>query len=336
MSRAVFLPTPGDPFLLTLWFKYYKVWQKEIDKLYVYVNTPADKEVVQYIKRLVDSFDNTVFFYSDHQLEHGEVLKRLLNHCREDHIMFVEDDGFIFTPGYVDKYFSLLEAGNYKVIGSPRGSCAQEILDKAREKWNLDYSGWGDKGCNFWPNFFFTSRQLLNMTDKNFGATYWKPGEKIPGIGRFAETDLYSDTLVSASLQLRGIVPKRKILEVPQYHGATDDTKDYVDKTNIWDGECPWLHVGSLSSGFLGLLDPKKNLPDGFRTNDERLELERRICFWDMGLQTAMQNDDLTEVKATYQQALNRLYGHYDIAENSIRARQAMYREVMDQWLPQT
>lgn len=328
MSRAVFLPTPADPFLIDLWFKYYQIWKSEIDTLYVYANTP-DLEAAEYVHKLCRD-NGAVFFYSDHQIEHGEVLKRLLNHSKEEHIMFVEDDGFIFSKGTVAKYFEMLERNEYDLIGSPRGSCSQEILDKAKAKWELDYSGLGDNGCNFWPNFFFCKREYLQKVD-NFGARHWNTGDVIKGLGN-AEAECVGDTLVEASIQLRGLITKEKILEVPQYHGNTDDQIDWESATNIWDGNCPWLHVGSLSSGYLNLLDPDKQLPDAFNTEQERLELERRIVFWGMAVDEFTSND-LKDTRQSYSVMLQALVIQYNLSESRITRRREMYRKVMNRWL---
>lgn len=329
MSRAVFLPTPADPFLIDLWFKYYQVWKGEIDQLYVYANTP-DLEAAEYVHELCKE-NEAKFFYSDHQLEHGEVLKRLLRHSNEDNVMFVEDDGFIFTPGYVAQYFSMLEDNQYDLIGSPRGSCSQELLDKAKEKWGLDYSGIGDNGCNFWPNFFFCKREYLKDVD-NFGARHWKVGDKVRGLG-FADTECVGDTLVEASLQLRGMIPKDRILEVPQYHGNTDDEKDWTANTNIWDGECMWLHVGSLSSGYLSLLNPENELPiRAFQTDQEKLELERRIVFWSMAMDN-FTSTKLDDKRQTYALMLDKIMAFYELSPSRVDKRKEMYRRVMDQWL---
>ena len=70
MSRAALLPTPGDPFLVKYWLENYaKYWREEVDKLYVYLNTPIEDGVVSYIQELIEGYGAS-FKYVDHQIEH--------------------------------------------------------------------------------------------------------------------------------------------------------------------------------------------------------------------------------------------------------------------------
>ena len=196
----------------------------------------------------------------------------------------------------------------------------------------MDYSGFGDSGCNFWPNFFFTRRELLLQTDRNFGAKRWEPNELIDGLNMEAEFECVGDTFVSTSLQLRALVPDNRIYYEPQYHGATDDTNDYLHSTNIWSPYASWLHVGSLSSGVYGLLDIKKPLqPDAFNTENEKLELERRVTFWEIFADNFIETD-IQLYLANYIQAIERLIVVYKLSRSRIDKRKKMYYSVLPVW----
>ena len=329
-NRAAILPTPGDPFLLTYWYKMFnKVWRDEVDKLYIHVNGQTDKEVLRYFRNLFEKDDKVVYIESIGMVDHGNAILKALDECKEKHVMLVEDDGFVFKSGKVKACFNKLEE-DYAIVGSKRGSCSQELLDKAQAKWNLDYSGFGDSGCNFWPNFFFTSKQLLKLTDCNFNAVAWKAGDIIGGLNQSAEADCVGDTFVNTSLQLRGLVPDNRIYYEPQYHGATDDEDDYQAKTNIWSPDACWLHVGSLSSGYFGLLDIEKDLPSGvFETTQEKMELERRIVFW-LIFSNAWENEELLKDQHNdYKEAIRQLVHCYDLDASRIARRKAQYKEVL-------
>lgn len=326
-SRAALLPYPGDPFLLKLWFKYYERWSAEVDRLYVYVNSPGSKEVINYIKALVEEHDKTFFIYIDRQIEHGEALRQMVQLANEDYIMFVEDDGFIFKPDYVKSSFEAIESGRVDAVGSRRGSCSLWLYQAASQKYGVNNDGYGDNGPNFWPNFFFAKREdLLKVT--NFGARFWKEGEMVREVGMIAPEDSAGDTFVEGSLQLRAM--GLRFDYVPQYHGSTDDEPDYLNKTNIWDGVCPWLHVGSLSSGYHGMLKPDYQINyDHFRSDQERLELERRVAFWQWGLEEAANTPGLPSVKKQYSQALQKLINGYTLSTSRINTRIARYKEVL-------
>jgi hypothetical protein len=328
MSRAAFLPTPGDPFLLKLWFKYYKRWCREVDRLYVYVNSDSPREVIEYIQRTVEAFGNTMFIYTDRQIEHGEVLKRLTELATEDYIMFVEDDGFIFKPGKVDACFRRIESGEVDIVGSKRGSCSLWLYQAASLKFGIDNTGYGDNGPNFWPNFFFCKRADLMRTSRQFAAKSWNEGDRILPLGVKAPEFLVSDTFVNGSLELRAL--GLRVAYENQYHGNTDDEPDYDSKRNIWDGEAAWLHVGSLSSGFHGMLKPDHKIDtEHFSTEAERLELERRVAFYFMALEASQSDNALNTVKAQYNNGLQQLIKGYTLSTSRIAKRIAIYKEVM-------
>ena len=106
MSRAVILPHPADPFLLMYWLHFFdEVWGSEVDKLYIYVNSPMERPVIDYMRDLCAKNPKISWQYNDVQVEHGYAIKRTLDIVQEDHVMLIEDDGFIFRPGIVDNCF---------------------------------------------------------------------------------------------------------------------------------------------------------------------------------------------------------------------------------------
>lgn len=347
-SRAALLPHPADPFLFNYWYRFFKnVWGDEVDKLYVLVNSPMEQEVLDYMKSLVENDKKVEMHFIDHQIEHGDAINFLLDKCQEEYVMLIEDDGYIKQAGIVDEMFKKLESGEAEVIGSPRGSCGMDIWEIARQIWDLDYSHMGDNGPNFWPNFFFSKKQTLIDTDRNFAARAWKQGEAIEPL-RYTvqEPQTHGDTFVNTSLQLRAKFPKDKIVEIPQYHGSTDDYADYEKGVNLFDGKCPWIHVGSLSSGTHGVLtddqnralarrkiDPPKekatqNAP---QSDQEKMEWERRIAFFSMFLDYYMLGggtDPIYEFREEYAKALNRIVEDFNLNRARINQRKDLYRTI--------
>ena len=330
-GRVAFLPTPGDPFLIKLWLKYYKVWANDIDKLYIHLNNVQDKRIYEYVKNLAKEYDNIEIIYRPEQIEHGDALAELTTLVNDPYVMFIEDDAFIIKPGVVDKCFKSIEDGDCDAVGSKRACCSTWLYEKLSDMFVIDNSGFGDHGPNFWPNFFFVKHKDLMATNLKFGAKLWPKGSYVKEVNEYAPEDQASDTFVWGSMQLRNMDLKFKIM--PQYHGNTDDVSDYVRTKNIWDGHCPWFHVGSLSSGFHGLLDLKRELPDGFKTDQEKLELERRMVFWDLAYKEAIKDNYIPDIKTNYLRALERIYQKYSLNKNNMIRRQAMYKEVMDAYI---
>lgn len=329
MSRAAILPTPGDPFLLNLWLKFYEQrWAGEINQLYIVANNNHSPEWMDYMRKRVAQAPNALMIHVDHQIEHGDAIKLGLGYVKEDFVMLAEDDGIIFKSGMVDMCFKALESNQFDVVGSPRGSCGMQILQLAKAKWGLDYEGVGDLGPNFWPCYFFTSTALLRQID-HYGAKLWPAGSVIEPFGVAAETDQAGDTFVAASLQIRTITPKNRIKIVPQYHLHPEDFAHSVHGQSIWDGKAGWLHIGSLSSGYMKMLDASTPLQCPTPTNDfERKEYERRVQWWLTALEKRDVNELVHEADG-YKQGIDRVVNELGLRQKYIMQRQRITREVL-------
>lgn len=341
MKRAALLPTPGDPFLLNLWLKFYEsFWADEVDKLYIYVNSPNSLRVFDYIKTRVKRSLNTVFIYSSNLDEHGTILSELVKRSKEDLLMFVEDDGLIFKSGKVKACFDLIETGVVDAVGSKRGSCSQWLYELASKKFGIDNSGYGDNGPNFWPNFFFAKRSDL-LTVTNFAAKTWNTGEPVKYVDCLAPELTTGDTFVEGSLQLRSM--GLRFAYEPQYHLMADDADDFSYIRNAFSTEACWLHIGSLSSGFNGMLrdaegrslarrhlDPPQeyvwaNAPQG---DLAKMEFERRVAWLSLALDNA-EPGELVELQELYAQSLDRVVVNYQLSANRIQERKLIYSRFM-------
>lgn len=341
MSRAVILPTPGDPFLLKHWMRYFtEVWGSEVDKLYVHLNTPVEASVLKYIENVLDH-PQVYLKHTPEYRQHGDCINEILDDVVEDHIMLIEDDAYIFKKGYVDSFFDVLERGEADVVGSKRCSCSHEILKKAEERWGLDWKGVGDSGCNFWPNFLFIKKETLLKTDRKFNAKVWNRGERIEALDWVVDIDVVaSDTFVHTSLQLHDM--GLTMMYIPQYHGSPDDIQNYETKEFLFDGKAPWVHLGSLSSGFNGvlmdgqgrslanrtILTPQPTaLPKMCNTPGERREWERRVQFWQMFWEDT-DAVGLEEMHDLYGKAIERVIVEYRLNRKNILKRRRIYREL--------
>ena len=339
MSRAAILPLPGDPFLFAYWLRQFdRIWGDEVDKLYVYLNTYAEIEVVNYIRDLCNERPKINFQYNPEQIPHGVAIDRTLDVVTEDHIMLIEDDAFIFKKGVVSKYFNAIESGICDVVASVRGSCSAEIVDRAQELWRTSTDGLGDTGPNFWPNFFFCKKQTLLDTDRNFDSKQWKAGEYIESLAFVAPVDVVGDTFVNTSLQLRA--KNLKFWIVPQWHLNPSDVEDFHANRGIFGQPIEWFHIGSLSSGVGGVLVDDNGrrlgrrpvdaplspviLPTLCNSDGERLEWHRRLTWW----LTAWEKADprkLLEFHDIYGRAIRRVIVEYKLSEKQLRIRQVIY-----------
>lgn len=345
-SRAAILPFPGDPFLLNYWYGLFKkVWGQEVDKLYIYLNAPVEKDVVDFIRGLVAKDKKVHLEYVPQQVEHGDCINKALDLVQEKYVMLVEDDCYIWVQGRVSQCFNQIECGAKQIVGSKRTSCSQEILDVAKKKWGLEYEGLGDNGPNFWPNLFFSKKELLLKTDRKFGASHWAVGEKIEPLDHVCETECAGDTFVRTSLELRNLVPESEIAYVPQYHGHPEDLEHYKQKKFLFDGQAPWCHIGSLSSGISGLIrddkgrrlasrdidkeDPDCILPHAPTNDFERMEYERRVQWW-LTFYWSAPALGLAEYRRQYKIGIDRIVEQFKLQPKRIERRRQIYAEMIN------
>lgn len=346
MTKAALLPTPGDPYVLKMWFKFFEnVWQNEVDKLYIHLNSPVEAKIFDFMVDFLSKNPKVVVSTAFKAEDHGPSLVKLLNLCHEDLILLIEDDSIIFRHGIVTNCFNKIESGKFDIVGSQRGSASHNLIDMARVKYDLDYSGYGDRGPHFWPNFFFCKREDLLKTDLHFEGKRWEKGDYIPQLNLIVDdNDTLGDTFVWTSIQLRAM--KLKIGYINQYHACTNDIGQYARKEWLWDGSCPWFHFGSLSSGIMGILRNEKGKPLAFRTNpnvpeneklpdyihseEDKLEFERRCMWWQLCYEeTKNECKDIEEFGEPYKNAIERIINEYQLDRNRIEKRKEIYKELL-------
>jgi len=335
--RAAILPLPGDPILFTYWMKFFdSVWGSEVNHLYIYHNSPAEKDVVDYINSFAS--DKVTIIFEPNFVDHGECIRRTLEVVKEEHVLLIEDDGYIFKPGKVDRCFSVIERDLVDVVAGKRASCHEEIVKAAHNLFNTGAEP------NLWPNFLFCKTDDLKKAGDNYCSKAWKKGEVIEPLNYTVKNEvIYSDTFVEASLKMRAMGLRVHLED--QYHGMTDDEPDHKAGRNVWSAYCHWTHCGSLSSGFNGVLvddylrplakrhtmPPQDTFPNYCHTENERLEFERRVSFWIMGLEhtkTVYNAKVISDFINEYDKALNRLMRAYKLNKTRIKNRINWYREV--------
>ncbi len=261
MSRAMFLPTPGDPYIALGWLSSYKKFCMEaVDKLYVNINSPAPKEVVDYIEEEFKKVGACVVRHNKF-IGHGHALTELLDLCKEDHVFISEDDFYIQQQGMIDKWFKIIENKEKDLIVSMRGSVHPSLIKATAIKYSLFNKEAIEP--NFWPSLFVARTKDLRKTDKNFEAKVFKNGEYIKEINYTPSEDMSGDTFVWMSMQLRHMGLKyQKELQWRM-----------INVIRRWVSTPPWIHVGSGSTSFNGHLFNK----DMTMFGNERELLPREI-----------------------------------------------------------
>lgn len=286
MSRAALLPTRADPFFLRLNFLYFEnVWQNEVDRLYVLLNSPVEIEVIDSIQSFLSTNSKVDFEYIDHGIGHGNALANLMKRANEDVLLFIEDDSIIFKKGIVDTLCNLIEKNVVDCVGTPRYDLYNVQKHEAIEYFADDRIL---PGGDYWPCFFFARRCDLMKTDMHFAPKSMKTGEHIPSLQWATTKDDFFDTCGWVSWQLKAM--KLRFLDVEQYRNTPQDVDGM---TLIFDGVCPWIHTGSDTSAQENIFTDDKNVSLARRTTEGELpfcenigcqgvnplEIEKRIAW---------------------------------------------------------
>lgn len=327
---------PGDPFILKHFLlNFDTVWADEVDKLYICLNMDhrIPDEVKEYDIALLEEHPKVEFLVVDEMLFQGAALRELLKMVKEDIIFSIEDDTIIIKEGQVDKCFRKIETGEADVVGSPRFSCSQEILDASAEKYDLDYSGYGDKGPNVWPNFFFARKADLLETDQHYEPKGWEPGERIEELDITAKEIISADVFVWLCIQLRAA--GLKFYDVPQGHSHPDDIVDMAMGTGLGDPNLPWIHIGSLTMTMEDFIiqssDPRthKNKP---KNGMEKQEICRRFAWLRLFLEvTAGKMEGMDAVRASYEKRMGEFVTAFGLSVQLIDNYLKVYRRFV-QW----
>lgn len=330
MSRAAFLPIPGDTQILYHTLKYYRqFWRDEIDKLYININAPEHK-MPKYLADLVisdlSSDPKIEISYVPNQLDHGGSINYMLERCKEDHIVLLEDDFIIFKKNVINCYFNMIENGQWDLLGSPRGCTQDWLIRRVERKFGIRYDGCPDTGPHFWPCLLFAKRDDLLRTDRNFCGYKWDQGQMV--LDEPAECLTYSDTFVWASIQLRSL--GLRVRHIPQYHCFPSDPYNKQTRRHIFDGRCGYFHIGSLSSileGYVKVSTPFENLPRMWENDGERIELARRLGWVIEASKEPIPDPSYTE---KYAAAVKKSLDHYKISEANAYSWVEMYKTVME------
>lgn len=326
MKRIANLSAGGDVLIASLVLKLWNErWRDEVDHMIINYNNHANapQSAVSEFLSTVSADPNVDIIYHPTGCGNGTPIREgTLIAPQDSLIMLLEDDGLAFTPGVIDKCFQQIESDLCDAVGSPRGSCGVEVWDAAQKKYNLDYSGYGDQGPTYWPNFFFAKRKDLLRTDMDFGSHTWQPGEYSKELDHTFKEVNHGDTFVWASVQLRYLGVR--FHNVPQFHASPTEIEDVENHTMNWIGEKPyWLHGGSLSSGWGGYLS--NQVPD-VSTDGAKQEIESRVAFWSIAANVV---DGYKDFKYDYQRGIENLINNAVLDRDRIGKKVGIYRNLM-------
>lgn len=319
MSRAVLMSSGGNVFESLMVLKLFKErWYEDVDRFYINFNNHAgtpDSAVAEFLSKIVDPKVHLI--YHPEAIGNGPPITELLKICKEDLVMLLEDDGMIFES--IDEEFKRIENGECDLLGSPRYTHG-EVAEAAKLKYNLDYSGLGDRGFGWWPNFFFCKREDLLKTDLDFGSNEYPKGKYFNELNHVFEETCYTDTFTWASIQLRYL--GLKSCDIPQHHADPFEVESKAKGENNWVTKPKWIHAGSLSSGWGGYLSG--NIPE-IQSETNMREIETRVAWWTI----CSDVDGFDEFKAEYKKGIENLIVGAKLDRKRIDQKINLYRSLI-------
>lgn len=286
MTRAALLPAGGDPFLLAYWLRHYReIWADEVDELRIIVNGQNEPSARAYIEAEVAKSPHARVLFLDWRNDHGVNLRALVENTQMTHVLFCEDDAFVRHPGVISSRFEAIERGDVDVIGTARGNATDRLLFRARLRFgDPPVTESGETGLSLYPCFLFSSKE--NIPPGHLGAYRWEAGDYIEPLDYTCEGEEAADTFTYSSWVMRNnglrIRSEAAYRSDSAHNGAGRHNVD--GGTN--NGDAPWFHVGSLSSGygcaFMSDMDPVsyENFVAIVRPKGELYDWEKRMSWW--------------------------------------------------------
>ena len=237
------MPSRGDVFNTVLFLKCYeKHWKESVDKLIIHINSPVEKRVVDFMTDYIGQHDKTEVMYTPNYVDHGGSLTQMVKTIDEGDVLFLEEDTLILNKDFIPAKYDRMLNNNCDAIGTVRGCCSQEIIDRQKTLYNCS-------GLNLAPYFTFCKVSDLRKTDLVFVAKSYPQGSTIEPINLSCNANMAGDTFVWMSIQLRAL--GLRILENNEIDGGTVDYQNFQTRTGIFAPNCHRIHHHTLYMDYL-------------------------------------------------------------------------------------
>jgi len=266
MSRQVFVPTAGDPFVFKYWLNFYdREVAPRVDTLHVGQFGPADPRGIEVIQQLCSERD--IKFKSENGPNWGfaesfeNAYSLYVNQKDEDSILLLETDCFVFDGTILDEYFNQIESKQKRLIASRRPASTDICVENPSVKLEnrLDCNG-------LWPCFLFTRNKDFSQAYQNM-ILYLKDIEHPNAIVH--DPDLVfnnrrgNEEFVAFGFLLQSLMGPSEITFITQIRGNKTDSK--------------WTNFGRLEQMSLegNVLRDKQEMAIIYSPSSERLLLPR-------------------------------------------------------------
>lgn len=194
--RAIFLGSSAFPPIIRLWLETAKIWQDEVDKIYIAVDYP--NKIDDDTRKLCKEFPKIVLLENTTKWpgSYNDAYKA----SREDTFLIMHDDTLVYRKGVLDKYFKLAEEGKVAVPTHQIYEPASVINEYLIKRYGFKIE---DAPFSFLLYFLFISRENLEKTTMDFNGKGWNIGDDISLLGvTNSPTTVGGDTGFLLSLEL--------------------------------------------------------------------------------------------------------------------------------------
>lgn len=248
MTRAVVFGTVYNPFILRYWLENFKIWQHKVDKVYLCHDRIHQPEIRAYLDAEVAKFPK-IEIIEDCGGWPWNMEETIKHKAKEDLILVIHDDTYIYNPDILDKYFEL--TGDGKVITplfvhySPGGEVEAAVKAKYPQMpWSVD----GYVSSSFLLYFLFCSRENYLKTDVDFANNLWTEKDYIKELDYTPKGRFGGDTGLKFGFQLlaNGVevlpIKDNNLVNIPHKPDPIGEFNKMVDEG------LDWLHLQNISN----------------------------------------------------------------------------------------
>lgn len=265
-TRAVLLGTNAYPFLIRYWYELFdKVWQDEVDMVYIAVSKPEHESAWGYTKKVLSSHPKIRLFETN--TDWPKSINTVVREVKEDLLFVPHDDTFIFKKGVLDKYFKIVEKTGKVVTPITHIFTPQDLV---RELMKVKYPNQvpfendeyvTETGYSFYCNFFFVDMDLMRQTSMDFGEWHVNIGEYEPLLDWAPlTTNFGADTNFKLCLELLRAgaefyaIPKCEIATIYNSPEPLETLKEMLEPViGKFDRSNGWIHLQTMAYHIYGL-----------------------------------------------------------------------------------
>lgn len=309
-SRSLIFGTVYNPFIIAYWLKNFEKWQDKVDAVYLCHDRIHTPQIEKFLDAKVAKFPKIHIL--DNLGGWPYNMEKAIKQTKEDSILVIHDDTYVYNPAILDKYFDMAEQG--KVITplfvsySPVGTIDEVVKKKYPfMPWEVE----GYKSCSFLLYFLFCSRENYLKTDIDFAQNLWDAGTFVPELDYTTTERFGGDTGFKFGLQLLNKGVEVIPIKANNLSNITHEVDPIKSFNQMIENGLDWLHLQNVSNmiplwfysedeWFAGKVDRTKHKIHELEIFKDNKDVLEGMCLKVAWLKEYMEADDYTEIKDFY------------------------------------